>query len=182
MEAFIFTGKVVITFGIDAAKLTDELAKSITLHAKELTFVSASYTLDDDAANVVAAQEIRVNFPQTTVQLVFGTAIPATAKRLTLTIDFTGFLNDQMAGFYRSTYQDIHGKDCIMASTQFESLDARRAFPCVDEPAAKATFTLHLTIPTDRQALSNMPAAAVVRLAGTTKKKISFLPTPKMST
>ena len=113
------------------------------------------------------------------------TALPSSDnvadKRVMLTINYTGFLNDQMAGFYRSTYQDMDGRDRIMASTQFESLDARRAFPCVDEPAAKATFTLHLTIPTNRQALSNMPTAAVVRLNATTHR-VSFLPTPKLST
>ena len=181
LEAFTFKGKVVVTFGIDESQMTDDLTrKSITLHSKELTFVSASYTVDD-RPETVTAEEIRVNLRTTTVQFVFSTEIPANGKQLTLTVEYTGFLNDQMAGFYRSTYQDIAGVDRIMASTQFESLDARRAFPCVDEPAAKATFTLHLTIPTNRQALSNMPAASVVRLS-TEQKRISFLPTPKMST
>uniref|UniRef100_A0A7S3P4T9 Aminopeptidase n=1 Tax=Amphora coffeiformis TaxID=265554 RepID=A0A7S3P4T9_9STRA len=181
LEAFTFKGKVVISFAIDADKLDDEeVAKTITLHAKELTFISASYSIDDDPT-VIPAEEIRVNLKATTVTFYFGTPLTTNASRVRLTIEYTGFLNDQMAGFYRSTYQDIEGKDRIMASTQFESLDARRAFPCVDEPAAKAVFILHLIIPSNRQALSNMPAASVVRL-NANQTRISFMATPKMST
>ena len=86
-----------------------------------------------------------------------------------------------MAGFYRSTYTDVNGASKIMASTQFESLDARRAFPCVDEPAAKATFIVALTIPSNRQCCSNMPSSSVASMSAT-KKKVSFLESPKMST
>jgi puromycin-sensitive aminopeptidase len=86
-----------------------------------------------------------------------------------------------MAGFYRSSYTDIDGKPQVMASTQFESLDARRAFPCVDEPAAKAVFGLTLTIPSNRQCFSNMPESSVVSIDAK-RKKVSFLDTPKMST
>ncbi|CAM9342833.1 unnamed protein product, partial [Discosporangium mesarthrocarpum] len=45
-----------------------------------------------------------------------------------------------MAGFYRSGYKSVDGQDRVMASTQFEALDARRCFPCWDEPARKAVF------------------------------------------
>lgn len=45
-----------------------------------------------------------------------------------------------MAGFYRSGYTTVMGEAKVMASTQFEALDARRCFPCWDEPARKAVF------------------------------------------
>lgn len=45
-----------------------------------------------------------------------------------------------MAGFYRSGYTTVDGETRVMASTQFEALDARRCFPCWDEPARKAVF------------------------------------------
>lgn len=181
LESFTFKGKCVISFAVDEDKIADEeTAKSITLHAKELTFLSASYMVDDEPQEV-EAEEIRLNVKATTVKFVFPTPIPEDSKRVRLTIDYTGFLNNQMAGFYRSTYKDIEGKEQTMASTQFESLDARRAFPCVDEPAAKAIFTLHLIIPSNRQALSNMPASSVVRLTNL-QKRVSFMPTPRMST
>eukprot|EP01034_Spumella_vulgaris_P022812 gene22812-28982_t len=68
-----------------------------------------------------------------------------------------------------------------MASTQFESLDARRAFPCWDEPAVKATFAITMIIPSHLTALSNMPELSTTHLPGN-KKKVLFDTTPKMST
>ena len=87
-----------------------------------------------------------------------------------------------MAGFYRSSYTNIHGESKIMASTQFESLDARRAFPCWDEPARKAIFGVTLTVPKHMDAFSNMPELSNKTLAGGTKKEIAFLDSPIMST
>uniref|UniRef100_A0A8C2DRE0 Aminopeptidase n=1 Tax=Cyprinus carpio TaxID=7962 RepID=A0A8C2DRE0_CYPCA len=73
-----------------------------------------------------------------------------------LKIDFVGELNDKMKGFYRSKYTTPSGENRYAAVTQFEATDARRAFPCWDEPAIKATFDITLIIPKDRIALSNM--------------------------
>jgi aminopeptidase N len=150
------------------------------LHAKELCIVKAEYTTDtNDAA--VAVEEMIVNIKATTVKFIFATPIAKDTKSLQLKIEYTGFLNNQMAGFYRSSYTDIEGKSQIMASTQFESLDARRAFPCVDEPAVKAIFGLTLTIPRNRDCFSNMPESSISTVSAT-KKKVSFLDSPKMST
>eukprot|EP00668_Euglena_longa_P000610 GGOE01000746.1.p1 GENE.GGOE01000746.1~~GGOE01000746.1.p1 ORF type:complete len:882 (-),score=313.77 GGOE01000746.1:304-2592(-) len=85
-----------------------------------------------------------------------------------------------MAGFYRSQYTRANGAKSIMAVTQFEAIDARRCFPCWDEPARKAVFTITLTVPKDLTALSNMPEASVEFVGD--KKRVSFLPSPKMST
>lgn len=96
-----------------------------------------------------------------------------------------GFLNNQMAGFYRSSYTDIHGESKIMASTQFEALDARRAFPCWDEPGRKAVFGVTLVIPAELECLSNMPEASRQTLLSASKKKLTsveFLDSPMMST
>jgi len=86
-----------------------------------------------------------------------------------------------MAGFYRSKYTDIEGKEKIMASTQFEALDARRCFPCYDEPARKAVFGMTLVIPSNLLCFSNMPEKEVISVNKETKS-VSFLDTPKMST
>ena len=75
----------------------------------------------------------------------------------TLAIDFVSRLNEELSGFYRSTYSDHSGNEVLMATTQFEPTHARRAFPCFDEPALKATFEISLGRTEGQVALSNMP-------------------------
>jgi aminopeptidase N len=98
----------------------------------------------------------------------------------------------------RSSYTDANGDKKIVASTQFEALDARRfdqillnfysdlflsfrAFPCWDEPGLKATFTVILVIPSALTALSNMPEDQCTHLPGN-KKRVQFQVSPRMST
>lgn len=97
-----------------------------------------------------------------------------------LVIDFTGILNDKLAGFYRSEYES-RGKKKYLATTQFEAADARRAFPCWDEPEAKATFDISLVVDKKLTALSNMPVAKQKNL-GKGKKIVIFERTPIMAT
>ena len=60
-------------------------------------------------------------------------------------MNFFSLLQDNLAGLYRSQYTDLQTNTTkTMATTQFESTDARRAFPCFDEPAMKANFTIGL--------------------------------------
>ena len=123
-----------------------------------------------------------------TVTLTFAKALPAgTGERgTTLRLAFSGVLNDKMAGFYRSAYSAPGGVTRHMGVTQFEATDARRAFPCWDEPALKATFDVTLRVPADREALGNMPplksapASAAGGPAGW--KDVAFARTPLMST
>jgi len=96
-----------------------------------------------------------------------------------LTMDFTGTLNDQMRGFYRSKYV-YNGESRNMAVTQFEAADARRCFPCWDDPAFKAKFKLTLEVPSDLVALSNMPVAKET-VSGLTKT-VYYEESPLMST
>ena len=70
-------------------------------------------------------------------------------------ITYSGILNDKLHGFYRSTYKDLDGREKTLASTQFESTDARRAFPCWDEPASKAVFQVTLVVDQSLTAISN---------------------------
>lgn len=108
-----------------------------------------------------------------------------------LAIKFKGTMNNAMAGFYRSKYKpavtaaagtprddDYH----YMFSTQFEACDARRAFPCFDEPNLKASFEFEIEIPDELVALSNMPEKAVTKGGKPGLKKVSFEKTPAMST
>ena len=72
-----------------------------------------------------------------------------------LPITFQGILNDQLHGFYRSTFKGADGRTHVMAATQFEAVDARRAFPCWDEPALKAVFGVTLVVPEGYTAISS---------------------------
>lgn len=86
-----------------------------------------------------------------------------------------------MAGFYRSTYKKEDGSEGILASTQMEATDCRRAFPCFDEPGLKATFTITLVADKKLTCLSNMDVASETE-AASGKKAVKFNKSPLMST
>jgi len=96
-----------------------------------------------------------------------------------LNLDFKGTLNDKLLGFYRSKYIE-NGKTKYLATTQFEAADARRAFPCWDEPSAKATFDISIKTEKNLMAISNMPIASK-KIFGN-KIQYNFSRTPIMST
>jgi puromycin-sensitive aminopeptidase len=98
----------------------------------------------------------------------------------TLSCRFTGTLNDKLRGFYRSTYTAPDGETQTIATTQFESVDARRCFPCFDEPDRKAVFEVALIVEPDLDAISNSPVVAVEEVGP--KRRVRFSPTMKMST
>ena len=72
-----------------------------------------------------------------------------------LLIEFRGVLNDQLRGFYRSTYRDPDGTEHVIACSQMQATDCRRAFPCFDEPDFKATFGITLVVEDTMLAISN---------------------------
>ena len=94
---------------------------------------------------------------------------------------FTGVLNDQLRGFYRSVFTDAAGNEQVIATTQFEAADARRAFPCWDEPDFKAVFAVTLAIPEGLTAVSN-EAETGRRSLGDGRVEITFADTIPMST
>ena len=154
--------------------------------AAQLVLSSASVTLSDGA--VLPALSITYDSREEaqTVTMAFGRALPAGASAATLRMAFTGTLNDKMAGFYRSGYTAPGGETRYMGVTQFEATDARRAFPCWDEPSLKATFDVTLRVPADRTALGNMPPArsalCTVGKGASGWKDVAFERTPLMST
>ena len=99
----------------------------------------------------------------------------------TLTAEYEGSLvQPGLEGFYRSKWTDENGRDHWAATTQFEATHARRAFPCWDEPAAKATYGVTLVIDRQLAALSNMRATS--QTVEEDWKTIVFAATPRMST
>lgn len=91
-----------------------------------------------------------------------------------------------MAGFYRSSYKDRDGSTKYLATTQMEPTDARRAFPCFDEPALKAHYSITLVADKHHTCLSNMDQASekevVSKITGGKRKAVKFNKTPLMST
>ena len=102
------------------------------------------------------------------------------AGTIQLAIDYQGLINDKMAGFYRSQYRH-QGETRYIAVTQFQESDARRAFPCQDHPAGKATFDIMLDIDQNLAAISNESIEREERLDNG-QKRVIFKRTPRMST
>src|SRR4030095_1143008 len=111
---------------------------------------------------------------------------PLPAGEATLHLRFRGVLHDKLRGFYRSTFVDGGGVGRVLAATQMEATDARRAFPCWDEPDAKAVFGVTLIVPDALLAISN--AAELERApvgddaGGGSKVAVRFADTMPMST
>ena len=135
LDSFTFTGDETVEVEVD------EPTDRILLNAAELQVSAANVTLAD--GTVLAAHDIAHDEDAETVALRFDRPVPVGSA--SLSVQFTGILNDQLRGFYRSQYTDADGATRYLATTQFEPTDARRAFPCWDEPARKATFQVTLS-------------------------------------
>jgi aminopeptidase N/puromycin-sensitive aminopeptidase len=140
-------------------------SKTITLNALELQIQSAS----------VDGKEGTVSYDPAKEQATIAFNAPLAGK-VALKMAFTGILNDKLRGFYLSKTDKRN-----YAVTQFESTDARRAFPCFDEPALKATFDIALTVDGGDTVISNTNIVSD-KPADEGKHTITFAPTPKMST
>jgi aminopeptidase N len=103
-----------------------------------------------------------------------------TAGDHSLALRFTGKINQQGQGLFYMPYQEQgSGARKIMLGTQFEATDARRFFPCWDEPVFRARFQLTVVVPENWLAVSNMPVESESKIAG--GKEVRFAPTPPMS-
>ncbi|XP_040158146.1 puromycin-sensitive aminopeptidase [Anopheles arabiensis] len=154
-----------------------EATDRITLNALDLKLGTATVSFGDQQ---LTAQDIQFDAGQETACFVFGAEIPP--GKATLAVEFSGELNDKMKGFYRSKYFSPTGEERYAGVTQFEATDARRCFPCWDEPAIKATFDISLIVPTNLVALSNMPVVEERPEPSDNTVHFKFDRTPVMST
>ena len=154
-----------------------EAVHDIFLNAAELELSRVSLKRAD--GRVVEGQ-VLLDPENERARLRFPEIVPAGSAELL--IEFSGILNDKLHGFYRSTYKGADGQDKPLASTQFESTDARRAFPCWDEPALKAVFQVTLLVDEKLTAISNTRVIREKRLEGTGTKEVVFADSIKMST
>jgi puromycin-sensitive aminopeptidase len=154
-----------------------EPVTEVVLNALELDIASAELIADDDGASLAGVVALDPETERATISL-SGIAQPGVH---TLHLTFTGVLNDKLRGFYRSTFADDEGNQRVIATTQFESTDARRAFPCWDEPDRKAVFGVTLVVDEGLLAVSNSPVVEEDDLGGG-KRQFRFADTMKMST
>lgn len=149
LKTFTYVGRVDINVRV---KFTTH---QIILHSKKLTIknvrvmrtnlLESSYKFDEPNDLLII---------ETTQALPYDT-------EYTVTIQFEGVLNDEMRGFYRSSYIN-DGQVRWMATTQFEPTYAREAFPCFDEPRFRTPFTVYLARTNGEMTISNMPSEALL--------------------
>jgi aminopeptidase N/puromycin-sensitive aminopeptidase len=165
VNAATFSG--VETIEVNLAEPTDH----ITLNAAEIAFESVTVT------NGGKQSKAAVSLDKEKEQATFTFAEKLAAGKASLAIAYTGILNNELRGFYLSKTAKRN-----YAVTQFESTDARRAFPCFDEPAFKATYDVTLVIDSGDTAISNTAIESDTPGPTTGKHTLMFATTPKMST
>ena len=148
-----------------------EPVRNVTLHALDLQIVDATV----QALGIQYPAKMSMDAGSETVTLSLNREIPIGPA--TVGLSFAGRLNQQMKGLYEAKAGTEH-----YAFTQFEATDARRAFPCFDEPAMKASFRITAVIPDHLMALSNMEVETESVDAAARRKTVAFAETPPMST
>ena len=169
LEDAAFTGSA------DVDVTVHEPVEEIVLHALDLDILDAALERDGERIPLDAT------FDAATETAALAADRTIAAGDWTLRLRFSGELNDKLVGFYRSTYTDDQGVELTLACTQFESTHARRAFPCWDEPAFKATYAITLRVAEDLFAVSNATDTSVERIEGG-DKLVRFATTMSMST
>ena len=158
-----FTGSVEIA--VDVAEASDSIvlnAIELGIERVEVDGIDRHFSLDE------ATERLMIEAP---------TAVGAAAVR----IEFTGVLNDKLRGWYRSTFRDEAGVEQVIATSQMQATDCRRAFPCWDEPDFKAVFDISLVVESHLLAVSNgAEVSRVERHDG--KHVVRFAETMPMST
>lgn len=173
-DDYIFSGSITVDL------IVNQDTTSIVTNAKKLVVISGKVINGD---KTIEASSITLDTALERVTYEFPEVIPAGSK-VSFETSFTGAHNDQMAGFYRSSYKATDGSKQYMGVTQFESTDARQCFPCWDEPNLKATFDVILNVDPSHVALSNMNAISekYTLKDGKTYKAVAFATTPIVST
>ena len=167
LENFTFTGTTAIRIGsqIEVEEITLNILEIAVWNCGVLVkdkYVSCPFLVNNQK------EELRIFLPR------------AMRDEIVLRIEYQGLINDKMAGFYRSRYTSAEQTRYI-AVTQFEESDARRAFPCMDHPAYKATFDIVMDIDPRLKAISNTAVKKKQHLQNG-KTRVTFEQTPIMST
>lgn len=153
-----------------------EDTRTLVLHAKQMQ-ISKVFLLSPEGVKPLKVLEYP-RFHQ--LALVSDTTLTK-GRKYEVHLEFAANLSDSFHGFYKSSYRTSTGEVRVLASTQFEATFARGAFPCFDEPAFKANFTIQIVREPRHIAISNMPKVKTVELPGGLLED-HFDTTVKMST
>src|SRR5436305_1486685 len=167
IDRFVFTGMETVKLSVRSP------VRQLVLNALELEITEAS--IDDMA---LPKSAIHINKEKELLTL----ALPSdlTLGDHTLALRFEGKINEAGQGLFYMHYQEQgSGATKLMLGTQFEATDARRFFPCWDEPAFRARFQLTTVVLENWLAVSNMPVESEKKVAG--GKEVRFAATPSMS-
>ncbi|XP_005446233.2 aminopeptidase N [Falco rusticolus] len=179
-NTYIFKGNSSVVFFCNNATDLILIHSNKLTYTKQNSFHALLQAVDGSSVPHITNTWLEIHTQYLVVQL---DGMLQQGKRYRLFSIFTGELADDLAGFYRSEYVES-GVKKVLATTQMQAADARKAFPCFDEPAMKATFTVKLIHPTDHNAISNMPIKNTRQqeIDGQSWNVTEFETTPKMST
>ncbi|XP_037093237.1 aminopeptidase N-like [Pollicipes pollicipes] len=148
---FTFSGEVTMRLRAEHS------GSNVTVHVKDMTVYNDSVTVRDVTTGT-SLDIAGVRYDADREFFIVLLSQPVTAQhKYDVFIRFVGSLSDKLSGFYRSSYLDPQGQKRWLAVTQFQPTDARQAFPCLDEPALKATFEVTLGHSKEMTSASNMP-------------------------
>nr|XP_033334550.1 aminopeptidase N isoform X2 [Megalopta genalis]XP_033334551.1 aminopeptidase N isoform X2 [Megalopta genalis] len=151
---FTYHGEVKILVNVT------EDTKNVTLHAASMDIDESftnirEYSATSNATKAIGIVEQR-NDTERQFHVIKTSDTLKGGKQYFVHLKFVGYLNDYLQGFYRSSYT-VGNEIRWIATTQFQATDARRAFPCFDEPALKARFQISIARPTNMTSIANMP-------------------------
>ncbi|MET0727062.1 MAG: M1 family metallopeptidase [Acidimicrobiales bacterium] len=169
LEGATFEGAVDIEVAVASP------TREVVLNAIELEIDEAWVTVDGEQLDAT------VSLDEDTERATLALADELDAGPAVVSLRFRGHLNDKLRGFYRSTFTDQSGVERVIATTQFEATDARRAFPCWDEPDLKAVFAITLVVDDGLVAVSNARQVGD-EPASPEKREVRFADTMVMST
>ncbi len=172
-DALTFSGTVTVR-----GKKVGRPAQRITFHQKGLKITSGKIVKHDKKGDQPLAIK-RINNQNSLDEVRLHTENMIYPGEYTVELEFSGKITGGMNGIYPCPFKH-EGKEKMLLATQFESHYARKAFPCIDEPEAKATFDLTLTTPKGETVLSNTPVKKQTKIDGA--QATTFHTTPRMST
>ncbi|XP_077996935.1 endoplasmic reticulum aminopeptidase 2-like [Glandiceps talaboti] len=160
--------------------------QSLFLHMKSLSLsgipeVRPAVTKRDTVVSKISVTKTTLNDKFEMLYIALAQKL-SVGERYILTLHFEGKLSEGLNGFYKSRYKTAAGEDRLIATTHFEPTSARKAFPCFDEPAMKANFTMTMIRDKDHITLFNMPLTSSEPYEDTDLMMDKFDTTVKMST